>query len=71
VLDMMESSVLHLHSVPLSELPPPTPRDCFRHDELIEKAVGLTENLEPVAPVGTGGIGKTSLALTVLHPRSD
>jgi tetratricopeptide (TPR) repeat protein len=51
----------------LGELPPPAPRDCFGRNELIEKLVGLAENLEPVALVGAGGIGKTSVALTVLH----
>ena len=51
----------------LGELPPPAPRDCFGRDELIEKVVGLAENLEPVALIGAGGIGKTSVALTVLH----
>jgi len=29
--------------------------------------VGLAENLTPIALVGVGGIGKTSIALTVLH----
>jgi tetratricopeptide (TPR) repeat protein len=48
-------------------LPPPAPRDCFGRDELIEKVVGLAEKLEPVALIGAGGIGKTSIALTVLH----
>ena len=62
-----ESSVLHSHSAPLGELPPPAPRDCFGRDELIEKVVGLAENLQPVALIGAGGIGKTSIALTALH----
>jgi tetratricopeptide (TPR) repeat protein len=53
--------------VPLGELPPPPPRDCFGRDDLIEKVVGLAQNLEPVALIGAGGIGKTSIALTVLH----
>jgi hypothetical protein len=48
-------------------LPPPAPRDCFGRDELIEKVVGLAEKLESVALIGAGGIGKTSIALTVLH----
>jgi tetratricopeptide (TPR) repeat protein len=48
-------------------LPPPAPRDCFGRDELVEKVVGLAENLEPIALIGAGGIGKTSVALTVLH----
>jgi len=34
---------------------------------LIEKIVGWAEGLTPIALVGTGGIGKTSVALTVLH----
>ena len=34
---------------------------------MIEKVVGLTEKLEPVALIGAGGVGKTSIALTVLH----
>jgi len=29
--------------------------------------VGLTEDLTPIALIGAGGIGKTSIALTVLH----
>jgi hypothetical protein len=53
--------------VPVGELPPPPPRDCFGRDGLIEEVVGLVENLEPVALIGAGGIGKTSIALTVLH----
>jgi len=34
---------------------------------LIEEFVGLAENLTPFALIGAGGIGKTSIALTVLH----
>jgi tetratricopeptide (TPR) repeat protein len=63
----MGSAALYPHSAPLGELPPPAPRDCFGRDELIEKVVGLAENLEPIALIGAGGIGKTSIALTVLH----
>jgi tetratricopeptide (TPR) repeat protein len=51
----------------LGESPPPAPRACFGRDELIEKIVGLAENLTPIALIGVGGIGKTSIALTVLH----
>ena len=51
----------------LGESPPPAPRACFGRGELIEKIVGLAENLIPIALIGTGGIGKTSIALTVLH----
>ena len=49
---------------------PPALSACFGRNELIEKVVGLAENLEPIALVGPGGIGKTSIALTVLdHDR--
>ena len=51
----------------LGESPPPPPRACFGRDELIERIVNLAENLNPVALIGAGGIGKTSIALTVLH----
>ena len=63
----VRSAVLRFHSVPVGELPPPAPRDCFGRGELIEKVIGLAENLKPVALIGAGGIGKTSIALTVLH----
>jgi hypothetical protein len=58
---------LYLRRVPLGELPPPPPRACFGRDELVEAIVGFAENLEPVALIGAGGIGKTSIALKVLH----
>ena len=51
----------------LGESPPPPPRACFGRDEIIERIVSLAENLNPVALIGAGGIGKTSIALTVLH----
>ena len=34
---------------------------------MIETVVGLAENLTPIALIGPGGIGKTSIALTILH----
>ena len=49
------------------EFPPPPPRACFGRDDLVEKIIGLVENLTPIALTGAGGIGKTSVALTVLH----
>ena len=57
----------NLHSVLLGESPPPPPRVCFGREELIERVIDLTKNLAPVALVGPGGIGKTSIALTILH----
>ena len=49
------------------ELSPPPPRDFFGRDELIGKLTALAENLTPFALIGPGGIGKTSIALTILH----
>ena len=49
------------------ELPPPPPGDCFGRDGLTEEVVRFAERLESVALIGAGGIGKTSIALTVLH----
>ena len=61
------TAALCFHSIPTGEAPPPAPRDCFGRDELIEKFVGFAETLKPVALIGAGGIGKTSIALAVLH----
>jgi tetratricopeptide (TPR) repeat protein len=52
--------------IPPGELPPPPP-PCFGRDQLIEEIVGLTESFTPIALIGAGGIGKTSLSLTLLH----
>jgi len=51
----------------VGESPPLPPRTFFGRDELIEKIVDLAEDLVPIALIGPGGIGKTSIALTVLH----
>ena len=65
--DARGTNSLTSHSIPVGELPPPQPRACFGRDGLIEKIVGLADNHNPVALIGPGGIGKTSLALAVLH----
>ncbi|KAF9793423.1 hypothetical protein BJ322DRAFT_128147 [Thelephora terrestris] len=57
---------LTLTSTP-GESPPPPPSACFGRDELVEKIVGLAESLTSIALVGAGGMGKTSVALVVLH----
>ena len=57
----------HVASRKLGESPPPAPRACFGRGELVEKILGLAEDLAPIALIGAGGIGKTSVALTVLH----
>ena len=51
----------------LGESPPPAPRACFGRADIINKIVGLAENFIPIALIGPGGIGKTSIGLTVLH----
>ena len=55
-----------MSSVP-GQLPPPPPRIFFGRDELIEKIVHFAEQLTPIALIGAGGVGKTSIILTVLH----
>ena len=69
VSDLDHYGIQHLtfaSSAP-GELPPPPPRIFFGRDDLIEKIVDFAERLTPIALVGAGGIGKTSVALTVLH----
>ena len=60
------NSLTPTFSVP-AELPPQPPRACFGRDELIERIFGLADKFSPIALIGAGGIGKTSIALTVLH----
>ena len=59
----------HLPSPPTAsgELPPPPPRVFFGRDSLIERVISLAQDLTPIALIGAGGIGKTSIILTVLH----
>ena len=49
------------------ESPPPPPDVFFGRDEWVEKVAGFADHLTSVALIGPGGIGKTSIALTVLH----
>ena len=66
-MNIARFTVSLLHSIPSGELPPPPPRACFGREELTEKIISLAENLTPIALIGPGGIGKTSVALAVLH----
>jgi len=63
----MELAAIRSHNTSLGESPPPPPRACFGRDELVEKIVGLVGDLTPIVLIGARGIGKTSVALTVLH----
>ncbi|KAF9780543.1 hypothetical protein BJ322DRAFT_1112537 [Thelephora terrestris] len=67
VLAIQEGAHSVQASTPLGELPPPAPKAFFGRDELIEEVVGHVEKLESIALIGAGGIGKTSIALTVLE----
>ena len=49
------------------ELPPPPPGIFLGREELVEKIINLAEGLTPIALIGAGGIGKTSIALAALH----
>ena len=66
-MNMMGPIILRFHSIPLRELPPPAPGTCFGREGLVEKVVELAKDLKPIALIGPGGIGKTSIALSVLH----
>ena len=67
IINTMRAIVLCFSSIPSGESPPPAPKAFFGRDGLIEEIVGHVENLESTALIGAGGIGKTSIALTVLH----
>jgi len=69
VSNLNSQSARHLtfESSLVEESPPLPPRTFFGRDELIKKIVYLAEDLVPIALIGPGGIGKTSIALTVLH----
>ncbi|KAF9791095.1 hypothetical protein BJ322DRAFT_425387 [Thelephora terrestris] len=54
-------------SVSPGESPPPAPKDFFGRNDLIEEIVGRAEKLESIALIDAGGIGKTAIALAVLH----
>ena len=58
---------LTFKSSTVGEFPPLPPRTFFGRDELIEKIIDLAEDLTPIALIGAGGIGKTSIALAILH----
>ena len=64
---MGEYTVLRSNSRPVGESPPPRPRACFGRTDLIEQIIDLADTFTPIALIGPGGIGKTSVALTVLH----
>ncbi|KAF9791098.1 hypothetical protein BJ322DRAFT_1208324 [Thelephora terrestris] len=54
-------------SISPGESPPPAPKDFFGRNDLIEEIVGRAEEMGSIALIGAGGIGKTAIALAVLH----
>ena len=66
-MNSMGSVILCSFSSSPGELPPPPPGACVGRDEFIKVVINHAENLEPIALMGAGGIGKTTIALTVLH----
>ena len=60
-------AILRSRSSPPGTLPPKARRDCFGRDELIEKAVDLACSFRTITLIGAGGIGKTHIALAILH----
>ena len=59
--------VSHAEGDSPGEVPPPPPDVCVGRDDLIEEIVGFAQNLKSTAIIGAGGIGKTSIALSVLY----
>jgi hypothetical protein len=57
------------NSVDLSTSPPPAPDIFFGRDEYVATAIDLIQQTAParLAILGAGGIGKTSIALAILH----
>ena len=63
----MTPTPLNTYSSTPGESPPPPLRECFGRDDLIEDIARDAEQLKPTALVGFGGMGKTVIALAILH----
>ena len=61
----LSRSLKRYHRDP-GESPPPAPRNFVGRDELMERAISLINAGTPIALIGPGGIGKTSMALALL-----
>ena len=69
VSDLYQCWIQHLifESIIFSELPPRPSRAFFGRNDLVDQIIELVQDLTPLALIGPGGIGKTSIALNVLH----
>jgi len=56
-----------LLDLPKSSLLPPAPANTFGRDTIIDDLLGFAERFASVTLSGAGGIGKTTIALTLLH----
>ena len=56
-----------LLDLPKSSLLPPAPANTFGRDVIIDDLLGFAERFAPVTLFGAGGIGKSTIALTLLH----
>ena len=66
-MDTVGSAAGYTHGRSLGESPPPAPKAFFGRETLVEEVIALAQKFEPIALIGAGGIGKTSIALTALH----
>ena len=62
-LDRKEIQRLIVSPSAPGETPPPPPKNFFGRNSLVEKVVGFAQQLTPIALIGPGRIGKTSIAL--------
>ena len=66
-LDYREIRCLTFASSVSGVLPPPPPRIFCGRDALVDRIVRSAKLLTPIALIGAGGVGKTSIILTALH----
>ena len=62
--DNSEKSPLDLSPPPVL---PPAPTDCFSRDEVLDEVLDLTDQVASTALFGSIGVGKSCVALTLLH----
>ncbi|KAK0499402.1 hypothetical protein EDD18DRAFT_1281590 [Armillaria luteobubalina] len=65
------SRIQPVNSIMLSAIPPPAPSIFLGRDDLVQKGVAnlLAKSPDPIIIMGFGGMGKTSLALKILHDK--
>ena len=61
------TEAFRIQNIPAPELPPAPPQLFFGRDDLVRKVVNIILQKSNVALIGTGGIGKTSVAKVVTN----